>query len=463
MSTGIDHTYRYAYASSLDTIANSATLSLATSSRQQENPYFFNGRMRQPRRVAHMLLVLSQVVRTHFFQPRPPLMDPVLTSSESMLRLEGFSGCCGVYVRADLPATLFEGDVQGRGTTNVDFNTPMRSALARIQNSDAVQLSVGKHEVALSTSDDRVIEKKVKLPIRWIKGFSEVQAYQPSLSLRYEIAAPEALRFMRTLKNAGIPKRPSYVTQTGRTMRLSQREKPDAVQLHGTHRIKVIEPLLPMATHLRIWADAGAGTSAWEVVYDEGSFFLMISPEVYRGFSGEGQILNTLASGIGQDLVSYVHAKLNWQPQIDSIALAGELNTHPDKVNAALAILGTRGLAGYDIAQQSYFHRELPFDIDKVETLQPRLKSAKKLLVENKVRIQHRLDRTSIDLIVQGTDVSHIVRLRTEHDHCTCPWFSRYQGDRGVCKHILAARMYVANTSSLKSISPNASSTSLQS
>ena len=57
-------------------------------------------------------------------------MDPVLTSTASILRLEGFSGCCGVYVRADLPADLFEGDVKGRGTTNVDFNDPMRNALA---------------------------------------------------------------------------------------------------------------------------------------------------------------------------------------------------------------------------------------------------------------------------------------------------------------------------------------------
>lgn len=443
MSTGIDYTYRYAYASSLDTVDNGSALSLSTSSRKLENPYFFEGKILQPRRVADMLLVLSEVVRTHFFQPRPPMMDPVLTSSESILRLEGFSGCCGVYVRADLPASMFEGDVQGRGTTNVDFNDPMRAALTRLRDKDHVQFSVGKHEVALTTGEEKVVEKKVKLPIRWIKGFSEVQVYQPGLRLAYEIPSSEALRFMRTLPKSGAAKRPSYLTQTGKVLRLSQRQKPGSVHLHGTHRIKVIEPLLPKASSLRIWADDSTGTSAWEVIYDTGRFFLMISPEVYRGFSGEGQLLNILAKGKGQDLLSFIQAKLNWQPRINAHELAGELNTTPAKIESALAILGTRGLAGYDVSQGAYFHRELPFDHSMVEKLQPRLKNARKLLEEQKIKIHKKLDADRIDLLVAGTGVEHLVRLRPEDDRCSCPWFSKYQGERGTCKHILASRLFV--------------------
>jgi predicted nucleic acid-binding Zn finger protein len=35
------------------------------------------------------------------------------------------------------------------------------------------------------------------------------------------------------------------------------------------------------------------------------------------------------------------------------------------------------------------------------------------------------------------------VRLRAEGDRCTCPWFSKHQGQRGPCKHVLAARIFV--------------------
>ena len=124
-----------------------------------------------------------------FFLPRPAILDPVLTSNEDLLRLEGFSGCCGVYARVDLPAEAFDGDCHGRGTTNVDFNQPMRNALLRLRDNEEVRFEVGANEVVLSKGNEKTVEKKVKLPLRWIKGFSEVQAYQPRLQVMMEVSA----------------------------------------------------------------------------------------------------------------------------------------------------------------------------------------------------------------------------------------------------------------------------------
>ena len=42
---------------------------------------------------------------------------------------------------------------------------------------------------------------------------------------------------------------------------------------------------------------------------------------------------------------------------------------------------------------------------------------------------------------VEGTGTIHRVRLDEEQDRCTCPWFSKYLGQRGPCKHILAANL----------------------
>ncbi len=390
-----------------------------------------------------MLLVLSNVVRTHFFLPRPALLDPVVTSNESMLRFEGFSGCCGVYARADLRAEAFDSEIQGRGTTNVDFNDPMRAALTRLRDRDDVRLSVGGEGVTLARAGEAVVEKKVKLPVRWIKGFSEVQAYQPGLRLKLEIPASEARRFVRSLPPGRGPKRTSYVVQTGRAMRLSQREKPGAIPVAGTHRIRVLEPLLGAARHLRIWADDDAGTSGWEVVFPTGRFFLMISPELYRGFSGEGQVLEKLAAGGWKEALPYVQAQLGWQSEIDTGAIAHKIGLGAEEVEAALAVLGSRGLAGFDVTTGRYFHRELPFDLSKVEALQPRLKGARKLLEDQRVSVLERLSEDRLDVAVGGTGVTHHVRLRPDGDRCTCPWFSKHQGQRGPCKHILAARMFV--------------------
>jgi hypothetical protein len=177
----LDYTYRYAHRSELIATGPERGLRLATfggaGTEAAEHPFFFDGRMRQPHVVGGMLLTLAKVVSTRFWMPlNPALLDPVVTSSEELLRFEGFSSCCGVYARADLEAPTFDAEIQGRGTTNVDFNSAMRAALAQLRQSDAVRLAVGAHGVHLTRADEAVIEKKVKLPIRWIKGFTEVQA-----------------------------------------------------------------------------------------------------------------------------------------------------------------------------------------------------------------------------------------------------------------------------------------------
>lgn len=442
MSAALDFTYQYAFPSGIGNTANGKPqLALATCDANHTQPYFFDGRVRQPRIMGDMLYTLSDVVRTHFFLPRPALLDPVLTSNEELLRLEGFSGCCGVYARVDLPASAFDGECHGRGTTNVDFNTPMRNALLRLRDSEDVQFSVGQDEVVLSKGIEKTVEKKVKLPLRWIKGFSEVQAYQPRLNLAMEVSAAEALRFVRTLPKAAKPKMPSYAVSAARSIRLSQRFQPGAVPILGTHRVKVIEPLLPRARSLKVWADQDSGASAWEVCYATGSFFLMISPEVFRGFSGEGQMLAALSKPPSDAVIATVRASLKWQSLLDAEQLASDLGLAKAEVESALAVLGSRGLAGFDANMQNYFHRELPFDLDRVEEMQPRLGNARKLVEGGQVRRLPSTDAGTGLFEVQGTGTMHRVKFADGQQSCTCPWFSKYQGQRGPCKHILAASL----------------------
>lgn len=440
MSTSIPHTYRYAYASQV--AANDLgrpQLSLATSNSDLTQPHFFDGRARAPRELGQMLYTLSDVVRTHFFKQVPALLDPVVTSNEALLRLEGFSGCAGVYARVDLPRESFSGETFGRGTTNVDFNQPMRNALMRLRDGDDVDFAVGKDEVVLSKGGTATVEKKVNLPLRWIKGFSEVQNYQPHLDLKFDIPAPEALRFIRSLPKSSRPKLMSYAVSSGRGLRLSQRPARGSIRFSGTHRIKVLEPLLPQAKSLRVWADDESGTSAWEVVLPSGGFFLMLSPETHRGFSGEGQALSALANPVSDETIAAVRAQLKWGSLIDADEIAKRISLPPTDVMRALAALGTRGLAGFDVGAGQYFHRELPFNLDRIEAMQPRLKNARKLVEAGGLeRLGEQSGKTRYG--VPGTGTTHIVRL-SEEDDCTCPWFSRYQGQRGPCKHVLAARI----------------------
>ncbi len=101
----------------------------------------------------------------------------------------------------------------------------------------------------------------------------------------------------------------------------------------------------------------------------------------------------------------------------------------------ALAKLAAGGRLGFDLAQRAYFHRNLPFDMSKTEGLNPRLKSAKKLVDAGAVRWSDDVADVSSD------DVIHKVELVENDWRCTCPWFAKNGNQRGPCKHILAAEM----------------------
>ncbi len=395
-----------------------------------------------------MLGVLCDTVRTRFYQPLDPLvLDPVVTSGGGMLRFEGFSSCCGVYARVDLPPESFDVDLRGKGTTNVDFNEPMRVALRRLADEESAGLRVGGQGVTLTKGEQQIIERKVKLSVRWIKGFCEVQAYQPRLVPQFEMTALEARELFRTLPK-GHSRHGSFLLKSGRVYRFSPREQPGAVRIEGADRIRILEPLLPTAKTVRVWYDTDSQASGWEIANDVSRYFALLSPELNRGFSGEGQMLERLAIGNWETALPQVADSLNWQSSIEPTDISVRAGVGEGEVEAALAVLGARGLTGFDVASGRYFHRVLPFDIEKVDQLQPRLKNARGL-VEN-VQIILR-DGEQVDAKVPGTEFEQFVRLRPDGNKCTCRWHSRYQGQRGPCKHILAVRMKVEGVANVGS------------
>lgn len=440
MTTAVNYSYRYPFESALLDVRSSPAIRLATSFDESSDDLFFDGTLRQPAVVGNALSILSTIVRTRFYEKlNPLLLDPVVTSGGGMLRFEGFSSCCGVYARVDLRPDAFDVDLRGKGTTNVDFNEAMRISLRRLSDRDDAQLQVGGDGVTLRRDGDTVVERKVKLPVRWIKGFCEVQAYQPRMTPHFTLSATEARDLLRLMPKGANSKVACHLTRTGSALRLASRPLPGSVKLEGADRVRVLEPLISHAKSLTIWYDAQSEASAWDVQFAVGRMFALISPELNRGFSGEGQMLSRLAAGQYEQALPSVADALNWQSQIDAGQLGSRIGASESAVESALAVLGSRGLVGYDVTTSNYFHRVLPFDVDQFEKNQPRLVAARELVANNAVRSAETPHESN--WLVQGTGVEHFVRLRPEADRCTCQWFNRYQGNRGPCKHILAARL----------------------
>lgn len=391
-----------------------------------------------------MLFTLSRYVSTRFFIPPNMLKkllaerDPVITSGSGMLRFEGFSACCSAYARVDLEPDGYEGKTLNNGTTNVDFNAQFRSALAGIRDGERMSMSVGSEEIKMRHGFSEYLERKVKLPMRWIKGFVEVQSYQSQMEHRLTIGKIEAIKFIRSI-SASIPGQViSYVVPSGRGIRLSQTER-NGIKVGSINRLAMLKDIVPLADELRIFSHPSGESSEWQLKCGPLLFTLALTAESGRGFSGEGQALSDLAMA-DTDKLSRIRSSLKWQSMLDIQLLAKSCDMDLSSVRSLLQVLGSRGIVGYDLTRKAYFHREMPFDLELVDSIHPRLKSARKLVQNNGVKIISN-NAESLEAEVAGSGANHRVKSNGEVITCTCPWHSKYQGNRGPCKHILAVRI----------------------
>ncbi|WP_251152157.1 SWIM zinc finger family protein [Cellulosimicrobium sp. Marseille-Q4280] len=457
MSTTTEQTLRYARPSLMSPGSRGNELMLSTSggvstSGETDHPRFFDDFLGHAEQNAAALLAVSRVARTRFYTPPGMLAaalraaDPVVTSNGDRLRFESFSACCGVYARLDLLPGSLEAPALASGTTNVDFNPPVREALARVGGRDPLHLRVGE-DVVVTTLDGSVTEKKVPLPERWLRGFAEAQVAAAGMEPVIDVAAVEARRFLRSLPRT--PSRGSlWVTSTTSGLRLASRPSGPSVGLSGVERLRVAEPLLRFARRLRIYTrvvdDGAVAASVWEVELDDARLVLGISPERSRGFSGEGGVLVDLADDAAVDDADLVSAVLAFEPVVDVDHLSCETRLTTERVRRALTRLGAAGRVGFDVAERAYFHRELPYDRESIDRMHPRLAGARALVADGAVRFVRLGPAGGGDdwrtAHVRSGDVEHVVRLGPQGDRCTCPWFARHRDLRGPCKHVLAAR-----------------------
>jgi hypothetical protein len=93
---------------------------------------------------------------------------------------------------------------------------------------------------------------------------------------------------------------------------------------------------------------------------------------------------------------------------------------------AALGQLGAAGGVGYDLAEDGYFHRELPYDRAVLAGMHPRLRDARALLDVGSVTV------TPDGALVVSTGGEHrVTRAADGTSRCTCPWWGRHRGGRG--------------------------------
>jgi hypothetical protein len=434
----IEHAYSYLGHSTLSGSTGKQRLSLVSDRGDtQLRDNFLTAIARNPDITAKALRAISEIVGSRFYVPPSMLArilreaDPVATVGAEMVRFEGFSACCSAYIRLDMDQGALDVSHRQTGTTNVDFGTELRAALAQVQPSSKMEITIGPKAVGIAHERASVVERKVPLPMRWIKGFANVQCHLSQMKPAFTLSRVAAQKFLRTLPRSKSDHQ-IWITVAGSSVRTTSRRTANSVPLRGGHRLRPLGTLVGKATRLQVYHNSMLGSSAWVLDFGTQRLVLVLNAEPWRGFSGDGGQLSDLAADID---TAAVRAQLNWQDRLELDTLAQATGLSPDDANRAMAHLAASGLIGFDLEQGAWFHRVLPFDLASVEALNPRLRAAHKLV-----------ESQAVTLCTGGADVQsdaalHRVQLNEEKYSCTCPWYAKNKATRGPCKHVLATQI----------------------
>jgi len=441
-----DLQYKYQNVSTLNKTKGINNLVMAHQTEIEEVnniPCFFWGSLTDPYTTAKCWSTIAKVVRSSFGPIPPSLRDPIVTAGAERMRFEGFSSCNGVYVRLDMKPESIDGEFIASGTTNVDFNDPMLNALNTIQKNEKVTLAVGQQEVQVITSKTKIVEKKVTLPPRWIKGLTSVQLYLADMDQKLELNKIQTIQLFQSLPKGNV-KGEFYITKRAGKFMFSTLNTPDSARIGGIHRLRLLEGILSLVEKIYIYESSDKETCATVCEFGKMQLLMAFSPDAYRGFSGEGKALENMTENLPIEWVYGLNSLLKANDSFDPTMLSIENDIDFGTMDNLTANLSSMGLLGYDIENRNHFYRRLPFKTERILSLNPRLKNAKKLVENEDIQIINKTENY-IEANVKGTGVTHRVIIDGENQHCTCNWFTNYQGKRGICKHILGVKIVVGN------------------
>jgi len=405
-------------------------------------PCFFWGSLTDPYVTAKCWSTIAKVVRSSFGPIPPSLRDPIVSAGSERLRFEGFSSCNGVYVRLDMKPEAIDGEFIANGTTNVDFNDPMLNALNAIQKNEKVTLAVGQQDVQVITSKAKVVEKKVTLPPRWIKGLTSVQLYLADMDLKFELNKIQTVQLFQSLPKGNV-KGDFFITKRAGKFMFSTLTSSDSVRIGGVQRLRLLEGILSIVDKIFVYESSDKQTCAIVCEFGKMQLLMAFSPDSYRGFSGEGNVLETMTENLPMEWVYGLNNLLKSNEMFDPTMLSIENDIDFGTMDNLTSNLSSMGLLGFDLSEKAHFYRRLPFKTERILSLNPRLKNAKKLINNEEVEIVER-KANYIEAKVKGSGVLHKVIIDQNSQKCTCDWFTAYQGKRGICKHILAVKMTIS-------------------
>ena len=234
------------------------------------------------------------------------------------------------------------------------------------------------------TDDGVVIERKVDLPVRWVKGFGEVGVAQASLEPRLELSGAVAQRFLRDLPRieGRRPPRPRPALVAGGPAGRGARGRSAAAEDPRAAGAPRAQPdrVRRRRRRERVHARHGPRPAA------PGAEPVGVARLQRRGRRARGARVGEARRGRRQH-----RGRARVAARAQRARAGGRRrDRHARPCGRCSRSIAARGRAGYDLAEEAYFHRDLPYALERVDELHPRLRDARKLLADGDRRARGR-------------------------------------------------------------------------
>ncbi|WP_435011631.1 SWIM zinc finger family protein [Tundrisphaera lichenicola] len=411
------------------------------------------------------------------------VLDPVITVHPDQVLFEVFSKDEGAYAKLGVDREAFEAAASPTfGTTNIDFSQTLFQGLQQMRSYRETRLSIGPEGVKFATtSAGEVLEKQIRVPDSWLRGFLQVQSSAAlprdrfSLSpidlynalrhlrmhadrkgqrrgLRIELVPGEAPRLVLEPWNEVIPA--SAGTFAGKKARV--------VRLWGRRRLSLLRRFLPFAEEVEVHVLGSGLPSFWVLRAPGMSLTLGLTGFTAANWSKAldfDLLLPRKAEATTRPLEAVLaHLAKHWSAGSGELARVTKLEW--SALTEALQLGCQQGRIMYDLAGDVYRLRPLtdaPIDPTRLEFRDHRERTAHDLVARRdavKIVAENRIPRTGLELTGQVIVAEDRREYRPQlllsdegmaiKAECTCAAFRKQGLKAGPCVHLIALRMAYA-------------------
>jgi SWIM zinc finger len=423
------------------------------------------------------------------------ILDPVITVHPDQVLFEVFSKDEGAYAKLGVDRDAFEhaGELVF-GTTNVDFSQSLYQGLQQMRSYRETRLSIGQEGVKFATARaGEVLEKQIRVPDTWLRGFLQVQSSAALPRDRFDLAPIDmynALRHLRLHADRKGQRRglrlelvpgevPRLVLEPWNVVIPATAEPfkgkaARVVRVWGRRRLALLHRFLPFTESIEVHVLGSGLPSFWVLRAANMTMTLGLTGFTAANWS---QALNfdlllprktTTSSKPIEAVLAHLHK--NWSAGAGELARATGLAW--PALTEALQLGCQQGKIMYDLAGDVYRFRPLtdvPLDLVRLEYRDSRERIAHDLLARRsavKIVGENRIPATGLELTGQVVVTEDRREYRPQmlladegqvtRADCTCTAFRKQGLKAGPCVHLVALRLAYAEQEArrLKGLDP---------